>query len=260
MSNKRVLMPDVYKQHQKKICATTTRSPVITGNNIEICGNQGFPTTAREALLLLRSIFPVEKFEHRLPAIILKHQVYSLITNKTLVDNELNELKLKGDIRCFHLGMEADDICIVFKEDFKHHVERANNGNAVVDKFMRTLFERTSDLSLSKDTLLKDFITKESDITEIMKAGLLTARDVGSWWLAIPRAGEFMKCYIRGRKATLLMIRKSKYSEILQQELETRKLPKVAKLGMLYHIHDIVGAELVTCINTTSGKLLRLKE
>lgn len=50
-----------------------------------------------------------------------------------------------------------------------------------------------------------------------MKVGLLTVRDIGSWWLAIPRAGEFMKSYIRGRKAVLMMIKKSKYSEILQQ-------------------------------------------
>ena len=45
---------------------------------------------------------------------------------------------------------------------------------------------------------------------------MLTVRDVGSWWLAIPSAGLYMKSFIRGRKAVLTMIRKSKYKEILQ--------------------------------------------
>ena len=29
------------------------------------------------------------------------------------------------------------------------------------------------------------------------------------------------------------------------QDLEERKLPKVARLGIIYHIHDIIGADLV---------------
>ena len=46
---------------------------------------------------------------------------------------------------------------------------------------------------------------------------MLTVRDVGSWWLAIPNAGIFIKNFVRGRKATLMMIKKSKYREVLQR-------------------------------------------
>jgi hypothetical protein len=51
---------------------------------------------------------------------------------------------------------------------------------------------------------------------QLVKAGVLTVRDVGSWWLAIPSAGLYMKSFNRGRKAVLTMIRKSKYKEILR--------------------------------------------
>ena len=86
-----------------------------------------------------------------------------------------------------------------------------------------------------------------------------------------------MKNFRRGRKAILTMIKKCKYKEILQkvknlssnrktitiltssegsfvaetsvacllQDLEARKLPKTAKLGVMYHIHDVIGADLV---------------
>lgn len=48
-----------------------------------------------------------------------------------------------------------------------------------------------------------------------------------------------------GRKAVLNMVRKSKYGEALQAELEERKTPSQVKFHMKYLINDIVGAELV---------------
>lgn len=48
-----------------------------------------------------------------------------------------------------------------------------------------------------------------------------------------------------GRKAVLNMVRKSKYGEVLQAELEERKTPSQVKFHMKYLINDIVGAELV---------------
>lgn len=51
---------------------------------------------------------------------------------------------------------------------------------------------------------------------QLVKASVLTVRDVGNWWVALPNAGIFMKCFLRGRKAIVTMIRKCKYREILQ--------------------------------------------
>ena len=31
-----------------------------------------------------------------------------------------------------------------------------------------------------------------------MNAGVLTVRDAGSWWLAVPGAGRFIKCFVKG--------------------------------------------------------------
>ncbi len=41
------------------------------------------------------------------------------------------------------------------------------------------------------------------------------------------------------------MVKKSKYSEVLKAELEERRTASNVKFHMKYHIHDIVGAELV---------------
>ncbi len=48
-----------------------------------------------------------------------------------------------------------------------------------------------------------------------------------------------------GRKAVLGMVKKSKYGEILKTELEGRRTTSHVKFQMKYHVHDIIGAELV---------------
>ncbi|XP_031518594.1 serine/threonine-protein kinase 19 isoform X2 [Papio anubis] len=94
----------------------------------------------------------------------------------------------------------------------------------------------------------------------LVNAGVLTVRDAGSWWLAVPGAGRFIKYFVKGRQAVLGMVRKSKYRELLLSELLGRRAPAVVRLGLTYHVHDLIGAQLVDCISTTSGTLLRLPE
>lgn len=53
------------------------------------------------------------------------------------------------------------------------------------------------------------------------------------------------------------MVKKSKYCEVLKADLEERKTTSQVKFHMKYHIHDLVGAELVESIPTTTGTLLR---
>lgn len=48
-----------------------------------------------------------------------------------------------------------------------------------------------------------------------------------------------------GRKAVLNMVKKSKYGEVLKADLEQRRTTSHVKFDMKYHIHDLVGAELV---------------
>lgn len=55
----------------------------------------------------------------------------------------------------------------------------------------------------------------------------------------------FHPLFLSGRKAVLGMVKKSKYSEVLKAELEERRTTSHVKFHMKYHIHDIVGAELV---------------
>lgn len=260
MSRKRTLMPEFYKK--KKVC-TESRSkvPITDAEREEV---SRVPTDTEVYLLYFKNLFPLDKFEHRLPPMVLKHQLYSLNKNRTVVDKELNDLKNKGLIKIFKIGSEFDEYAVVFTEDYRCHVTRVmaevSVPKSIADKFVNTIVKRCNDVYVNKDTLIKEYSFKDDDITQLLKATVLTNRTIGSWWLAVPNTGMFMKSLLRGRKAILTMIKKSKYKEILKNDLEQRKLPKMCRLGLTYHLQDIIGADLILSIQTTSGQLLRLKD
>ena len=82
----------------------------------------------------------------------------------------------------------------------------------------------------------------------LVNRGVLLLRDVMknscSWWFAIPGVSPFIKSLMKGRDMVLQILKKSKYKELLRSELLGRKLT-VSKLPMEFHVHDIIGADLV---------------
>ena len=44
----------------------------------------------------------------------------------------------------------------------------------------------------------KEFLVHLHSLRQLVKAGVLTVRDAGSWWLAVPGAGRFIKYFVKG--------------------------------------------------------------
>lgn len=218
------------------------------------------PADIKSSLEYLMTLFPRKLFNDALPQIVLKHQLYSIHSDKTLVDKEVNKMRERGDLLMFQLGFDAEAFGLVFTYDYKAKVlagEEGKTTQATVERFLEKVVTVCTDLSFTKDKMLKEFLFTDSEITQLVKSGVLTVRGAGSWWLSIPNSGKFTKYFIKGRKAVLSMVKKSKYGEVLKAEIEERRTNSQVKFQMKYHIHDIVGAELVESIPTTSGTLLR---
>ncbi|XP_055261983.1 serine/threonine-protein kinase 19 isoform X6 [Moschus berezovskii] len=192
---------------------------------------RGESGSAREAVAEIVRLFPRVLFEDALPPIALRSQVYSLVPDRTAADRQL--------------------------------VLKACDGRpyaAAVQKFLASVLPACGDLSFQQDQMTQTFGFRDPEITQLVKAGVLTVRDAGSWWLAVPGAGRFIKYFVKGRQAVLSMVRKAKYRELLLSELLGRRAPASVRLGLAYHVHDLIGAQLVDCVSTTSGTLLRLPE
>lgn len=217
----------------------------------------------KAALNYVRSLFRVELFENCLPPIILHHQLYSIVHSRTVVDKELGELRDTNEARLFKLGSEENMMCIIFLDEYKSHVYRFADEHkldrSLIERFLSTVVTQLNDVSFTREKMVSFHFT-DADITRLVKACVLTVRDVDSWWLSVPRAGVFVKSLMCGRRALEAIFQRCKYREILRSDLEMKRLPKAAKLGMLYHIHDLIGADRLESVTTTSGSLLRLRE
>ncbi|XP_069491092.1 inactive serine/threonine-protein kinase 19 isoform X2 [Ambystoma mexicanum] len=260
MDRKRKFICDTFKVKKRRA------EPVANFQGEDNVANTTLPAKVqdtRAALQYLVSIFPRRLFEDSMPPVVLKHQLYSLVQDRTAVDRQLSDMKEQGEIRMFQHGFDTDVFGVVFTEDYTTRVRAATEGKAgatAVHKFLEKVLTTCSDISVGKEKMLLQHSFQDREISQLVHAGVLTVRDAGSWWLAIPGAGRFVKYFMNGRKTLLGTIRKTKYKEVLLQDLHCRKVPPNVKLGLQYHIYDIIGADLVDCIPTTSGTLLRLAD
>ncbi|XP_075411528.1 winged helix repair factor 1 [Tenrec ecaudatus] len=224
---------------------------------------RGETGSARAAIAELVRLFPRGLFEDALPPIALRSQLYSLVPDRTVADRQLKELQEQGEVRVVQLGFDLDAHGIILTEDYRTKVLEACEGRpyaGAVQKFLTAVLPACGDLSFQQDQMIQTFGFRDPEITQLVNAGVLTVRDAGSWWLAVPGAGRFIKYFVKGRQAVLGMVRKAKYRELLLSEALSRRTPAAVRLGLSYHVHDLIGAQLVDCISTTSGTLLRLPE
>ncbi|UYV78893.1 STK19 [Cordylochernes scorpioides] len=178
--------------------------------------NQGLEKEIDSALEQLKLMFPMEAFQYNMPPVVMRHQIYSFVPNRTLVDKHLNELREANTLRLFRMGEGEEEFAVISLPDLCDHIRR----------------------SASDTPTLR---------SELMQNGVLTRRtEPGSWWLSLPGAGKFVKALEAGRRASLSMIRRTQYKEMLESEFLARRLPRSALLGIKYHLHDLIGADLVS--------------
>lgn len=222
-----------------------------------------FTEKPQEAISYLWALFPRKLFNDSLPPMILRHQLYSLSRDRTTIDRLLSTLQQKGEVCLVQPGFDPDTFLVVSNEDFLVAAIKSIDGSpgaSVVRRFLDSSLFTRSKISYNREEMMEKHRFSDAEITQLVRAGLLTVRDAGSWWLSVPGAGKFSKHFIKGRKALLSQISRSRYKEVLLTDLSTRKPPPAVRLGMEYHIHDIIGAGLVDCVPTPSGPLLRLSD
>lgn len=125
------------------------------------------------------------------------------------------------------------------------------------EKFLLVL-RQTADLVWDRVEHLTHFT--DSDLRSLAEKGLLALhRIVGKWLPSIPGAGSFVKAHMLGRRALLRALRSSRYREMLQSELEKRRLPLRSKMSMEHFILDLVGSGAVVRVASPTGPVIRLE-
>ncbi|XP_072777206.1 inactive serine/threonine-protein kinase 19 isoform X4 [Taeniopygia guttata] len=177
----------------------------------------GSPAAVEAALGAVAALFPRRLFGDALPPLLLRHQLYSLVPDRTAVDRHLALAAVAGSPR-----------------------------EPLVRRFLEVAVMARPELSYGE--------------RQLVAVGLLTVRDVGSWWVAVPGVGRFVRALLRGRRALLSLFRRARLRQLPQGALGGGKTPPGAALGVPFLLHDLLGEGRLQSIPTPAGPLLRLAE
>lgn len=242
-------------------------------------------------LKMIKGLLKNSYEKHKIPPLLLKHMIYPIFNNNTMVDKNLEEFIHSGKIRQFYLNsLQKDGICYLFTEDYLKYFTEISEyyknsqlklGNELkkdLDSPNRKLKEKTVDFDFDKlfidyvDKLLpkctETFVTRkdlkekmdcdEIGIDHLLKMGLFRNKDEETLWYSIPNGGKFMDSLVKGRKEIISMIKKKKFKEILLRDL-LRKGLKTSQLSVLYLMKDMISLNQLQMSDTHNGKLVSIK-
>jgi serine/threonine-protein kinase 19 len=213
--------------------------------------------------------------------LVVTHLIYGVVKNRTVVDREIDQLVHDGTLRRVYLCSRNEDAALVLSSDYAAEISRLStsadgDGRRSACVGLLPVISRMRGASIPEAALVELLSTPGSSaahqqaqkaVTHLVACGLLTPKrsqaDVNqaysqaAYWFSIPQMGIFIKSVVNGRKELVNFIKRSKYKEILQSKLEQKKL-RSSKLGMNFHIRDIVAIGAVNAQQTTTDVLLRL--
>ncbi|KAI8144210.1 serine-threonine protein kinase 19-domain-containing protein [Fennellomyces sp. T-0311] len=167
----------------------------------------------------------------KLPRVCFLHQIYSIITDNTMVDRELQEAIDEGSWRKFHIiGSLEDEFAIMNTNDYVATIDDAkrefvsdqadmsdqNITAGLFDRFKKLALD-SNDVAISQKSEGFDFTDKE--VSCLIKYGVMLphVQKTDTYWFAIRRQGLFMSHYIKGRVEILRILKKRPTHDILQK-------------------------------------------
>eukprot|EP00472_Partenskyella_glossopodia_P010656 CAMPEP_0197529522 /NCGR_PEP_ID=MMETSP1318-20131121/28641_1 /TAXON_ID=552666 /ORGANISM="Partenskyella glossopodia, Strain RCC365" /LENGTH=334 /DNA_ID=CAMNT_0043085013 /DNA_START=202 /DNA_END=1203 /DNA_ORIENTATION=+ len=214
--------------------------------------------------------------------VVLQHQIYSLVKDRTQVDREVSRLRLRNKIRVFEIPAAQGCQAVMLHSDYLDTVHGILIGEGkAAGQVGRAFLECTSDLksvdvdrrqlvrliqskakgvrSALEDTHTGSISSMSDDriLTHLVNLGLVLRKSVEEFYFAIPDVGALLIDIRNARKEIRRIVNRCMYKEILLKELEKKKLKK-SRMGIQFHIRDMHGINLLEFIDTNLGILVRL--
>jgi hypothetical protein len=136
----------------------------------------------------------------------------------------------------------------------------ANNERTKIlgEKFISDVMPQCTNTVISQQHLKQLLQCQDTDIPLLMHLGLITIKDNYDFYFNVPSAGQFITDVKKGREEVQSMLRRKKYKEIMLHTLQERTLKK-SSLTIVWHMRELLGLGLAEIIETSNGKMVRLK-
>eukprot|EP00630_Chrysocystis_fragilis_P012030 CAMPEP_0197406862 /NCGR_PEP_ID=MMETSP1165-20131217/26306_1 /TAXON_ID=284809 /ORGANISM="Chrysocystis fragilis, Strain CCMP3189" /LENGTH=284 /DNA_ID=CAMNT_0042933225 /DNA_START=54 /DNA_END=905 /DNA_ORIENTATION=+ len=200
------------------------------------------------------------------PFVVLQHTIYSIVSDRTLADRQVETLARAGKVRVLQLPSGSDDVGIVAADDWRREIENRCEPSLAA-RFSRFSL-RTTDLYVGRRQL-------GDGVDALCAAGLLRPRRDAPggdcFWFACPAYGSFAKRLQKGRAVLRKALREARHHEINIDKPNREKKSTAALLalddpahpdychgGLSFFVNDCLGRHLATLHTMSAGRFLRL--
>ncbi|ORX81143.1 hypothetical protein K493DRAFT_412032 [Basidiobolus meristosporus CBS 931.73] len=193
------------------------------------------------------------------------HQLYSIVTNPTAIDKEIVQLCQEGKLRKLKIGDFQDEYGLMVMSDYIQEINKVKENLAAslkpvefLDRFCKLILGvKCMDVSITRNGLTEYMEASEEDVTELIAAGFLTIGNANTFHFCVRNAGLFISNFTKGRKEIMRSLKRRKYKELLEKQLEARKILGT-EFSVKFHLLDLIGSGRCESIGTTSGELIKL--
>ncbi|CAH0513599.1 unnamed protein product [Peronospora belbahrii] len=223
-----------------------------------------------------------------LPPLIIWHQLYSILPNRTFVDQNVHRLRKRGQLITFKISTGTDDVVILRTEDYVTQMEKYervfreqlcqhSEDKAILCKLnaMVAFRQALAPITSLSTAPLKVFISTISEsgeyendqevqavVRQIQRLGFLiptTRLDDEAFFFSVPGIGKLISAIKKTRTLILGTLKRVKYKEVLEQQLKKIKL-KHSRFQLEFHLADMEGCGLIRRTKVTSGILVTLND
>lgn len=223
---------------------------------------QVVPSDTHIALMALRADWPGDSVAElsRLPPIVLVSQLYALVADRAAVDREVDAMRAANVIRYLKLPASGEEEhAVVLTDDLRSAVARNDKlCEQTMTVFFDLLLPECTQVALLESDIYRYFGQTSDVASELIRAGLLTMKGEQSFLFSVPYAGYFVQMRRNGNKELSGILQRAPYKEMLLSKLELRRL-RSSSFPALFHIRDVIGSCGAETVDTTLGKLVRIR-
>jgi hypothetical protein len=119
-----------------------------------------------------------------LPPIVLVHQIYVFIGNRTKADNEVEKMRLDNTIKVFKYNGDNDDTCICYTNQLATFIDSVYPSTKLdrVGLFIKKFLGQSTDYCTSKHHLSVLHSMGDLGITALIQAGFLAIKDTDEYY------------------------------------------------------------------------------
>ncbi len=195
-----------------------------------------------------------------LPPIVFVHQVYALVKKRTKVDLDIEQLRKANIIKLFNYNENANNsMCLCYTSQLTPFLDSMYPIRPEHLKvYLNTYLLQPTDSCISKSDLTSVYSVCDSTITYLIQNCFLTIKDSHAYFHTIPNLGQLFNFVSNARGSIRFVISKKKYKEMNIYELKHRNLKKLKQLGLMYHLFDVIGNDMVKLVDSPMGIVLKL--